>query len=131
METRKFDELAAEIEAADFVLVRFQNQTHNEQPDTNVCAHCGQHFTDRDKDNPTLSVLNGGGGHIWIHHSCHRGWMAAGETEAKSALQGYGIIFKEVKNMTTLENTDGDIPGAITRNPSLSHVEPGDSQVWI
>lgn len=88
---RGLDESASAREASAWVLTEWMNEQKEEQPDINICGHCGQRFTN-DNRNPGLPFLNGeDGGHVWIHQDCHREWFNACEARAKATLQSYGI----------------------------------------
>ncbi len=53
----------------------------------NRCAHCVKPLADAD----ALPVLNGAGGHVWMHGRCHAPWMKRRRFDAEAALAALGV----------------------------------------
>ena len=54
--------------------------------DPDVCVGCGHPIGTPGNDG--VPFLAGEHGHVWIHHRCHRPWMARRREEAEAALIG-------------------------------------------
>ena len=79
----------AEVIAFEHCVIEWQN--HNPEPsEPGRCAQCGDaDITANGTD--LIPVLASGDTHTWLHHDCHRQWMAAQEERAISALADMGI----------------------------------------
>ena len=92
MTKRGLDEKRASQAASTWLQVDWMNEQRETQADPLICHHCGQRFTN-DNRNPGLAFLNGDRGHVWVHHDCYAPWTDAAEAKARAIMESYGISF--------------------------------------
>ncbi|MCB9980754.1 MAG: hypothetical protein H6863_06440 [Rhodospirillales bacterium] len=92
MQKRGLDESAAGCEAGRWMLVDYMNEHPVHQPDPKRCIYCGHPYHVGGR-NSGLPVLNGQGGHIWVHSNCHEPWMKTLEEQVRRFLEAQGIAF--------------------------------------
>ena len=77
----------AETRAYECCINEWMNRNPPTQRDADLCIHCEKWMP----ENEAIPVLTGGGGHVWLHHTCHAPWMAKRRTEAAAALVAFGF----------------------------------------
>jgi hypothetical protein len=79
----------AERLAFEATIIHWMNATPPSNLDFDHCAQCREPVGRIGRD--AVPVLTGGEGHAWLHHGCHRAWMARRRQEATEALHDMGI----------------------------------------
>lgn len=92
MQKRGLDEDTAGKEASHWLLVDYMNENPVQQNDDRLCVHCSKPYQIGGM-NSGIAVLNGNGGHIWVHSECHAPWATELEAEAQSFLKAQGVPF--------------------------------------
>ena len=77
----------AETRAYECCINEWMNRNPPTQRGADLCIHCEKWMP----ENEAIPVLTGGGGHVWLHHTCHAPWMAKRRTEAAAALVAFGL----------------------------------------
>ena len=77
----------SEARAYECCVVEWMRQHPPLPSNPELCAHCGEAMA----VTAALPVLNGAGGHVWMHDHCHALWMRERRTESQNALRKMGI----------------------------------------
>ena len=90
------DKSAAEHRAFECAVVEWLNTHPEPEDDPDVCSHCRGRLTDTD----ALPVLNGPGGHVWLHPRCHQPFIEQRRGRAFAKLEAVGLLVRpELPNM--------------------------------
>ena len=81
------DRANAERQAFKCAVVQYMNAHPEPEGDPNVCHHCRHRLSDTDM----LPVLNGPGGHVWLHPKCHQPFMEQRRAKAITELEAMGL----------------------------------------
>jgi hypothetical protein len=81
------DRAAAERQAFKSTVAEWLNAHPEPEGDTDYCCHCG----DRLNDNEALPVLNGPGGHVWLHPRCHQPFIEKRRARAIVEIEAMGL----------------------------------------
>ena len=69
-------------------VIAWMNSNPAPANDPDRCAHCDEAMD----DNEALPfLLNGAGGHVWMHDTCHAAWMECYRADARDALAEFGL----------------------------------------
>lgn len=77
----------AERMAYEHCIVRWLHQNPTQHDDDNVCPYCL-----KSTDRTSKPVLNGRGGHVWIHDGCHEPYIAHRRQDAVAELKAMEIF---------------------------------------
>ncbi len=83
----------AEARAYECCIVEWLHRNPPPVTGPETCASCRQPLGRVGDDG--VPVLTGDGGHLWLHHRCHAGWMARRRAEAATALAEFGLTRPE------------------------------------